>query len=111
MMPGMIMLWAGEVVDIPAGWTLCDGSNDTPDLRDKFIVGAGDAYNPGDEGGAASHIHTGTAPAHTHGLTGGTVIGSGDGFFPTVWGGIVPITVDPIGNLPPYYALCFIMKV
>jgi microcystin-dependent protein len=111
MMPGMIMLWAGSAETIPAGWVLCDGNNDTPDLRNKFIVGAGDTYNPGDTGGAASHIHTAQAPEHTHSLTGGAVIGSGSGYYPTVTGGSVPITVDSASNLPPYYALCFIMKV
>ncbi len=111
MMPGMIMFWPHSVESIPAGWTLCDGTNDTPDLLNKFVVGAGDTYNPGDTGGAASHNHTGTAPAHSHSLTGGAAIGPGSGFYPTVYGGIVPITVDPSSNLPPWHALCFIMKV
>jgi len=111
MMPGMIMLWAGSIETIPAGWLLCDGNNDTPDLRGKFIVGAGDTYNPGASGGTASHIHTATAPPHSHSLTSGAVIGSGSGFYPTVYGGSVPITVDSSSNLPPYYALCYIMKV
>jgi len=110
MMPGMIMLWSGSVTTIPTGWTLCDGNNGTPDLRNKFIVGAGDTYSPGDTGGAASHIHTGTAPPHTHNLNAGTVIDSGTGYHPTLSGGSVPITVDSSSNLPPYYALCFIMK-
>ena len=110
MMPGMIMLWAGAVVDIPAGWILCDGNNDTPDLRNKFIVGAGDTYSVDDTGGSTTHIHTGTAPEHSHALTGGAVIGTGSGFYPTVYGGQVPLSIDSSGNLPPYYALCYIMK-
>lgn len=48
MMPGMIMLWNGAVVDIPSGWHLCDGTVGTPDLRNKFVIGAGLAYNPDD---------------------------------------------------------------
>ncbi len=48
-MKNMIMLWSGAIVDIPAGWALCDGNNGTPDLRDKFIVGAGATFNPGDD--------------------------------------------------------------
>ena len=41
---GCIVMWSGAIVDIPAGWKLCDGTNDTPDLKGKFIVG----YDPGD---------------------------------------------------------------
>lgn len=39
---GIILLWSGSVVSIPSGWRLCDGTNSTPDLRGKFIIGAGD---------------------------------------------------------------------
>lgn len=41
---GGIVIWSGAIVDIPAGWSLCDGSGSTPDLRDRFIVGAGSTY-------------------------------------------------------------------
>jgi len=44
---GVIVMWWGEVDQIPAGWTLCDGSNGTPDLRSRFIVGAGSAEGGG----------------------------------------------------------------
>jgi hypothetical protein len=47
-MKHMIVIWAGAIVDIPAGWVLCDGNNNTPDLRGCFIVGAGGALNPDD---------------------------------------------------------------
>ena len=47
-MKNIIVLWSGAIVDIPAGWALCDGNNGTPDLRDVFIVGAGSLLNPGD---------------------------------------------------------------
>jgi len=43
-MKGIIVLWGGAIVDIPAGWALCDGNAGRPDLRDKFIVGAGNTY-------------------------------------------------------------------
>ena len=60
---GMIILWYGNTNNVPTGFALCDGTNDTPDLRDKFVVGAGSAYTPGDTGGSAnatlvSHSHT-----------------------------------------------------
>lgn len=50
-MKNIIVLWSGAIVDIPAGWALCDGNNGTPNLVDKFIIGAGSTYNPGDAGG------------------------------------------------------------
>ncbi|MBA7658499.1 hypothetical protein ES703_66455 [subsurface metagenome] len=50
-------MWSGLIVDIPNGWVLCDGENGTPDLRDRFVVGAPDGVNPGDIGGFADHDH------------------------------------------------------
>lgn len=47
-MKGIICLWSGAVIDIPVGWHLCDGTEGTPNLQDKFIIGAGSTYNPGD---------------------------------------------------------------
>ena len=44
---GTISMWSGSVGDIPEDWSLCDGSNGTPDLRNRFVVGAGSSYNPG----------------------------------------------------------------
>ena len=54
---GGIILWSGSVASIPSGWFLCDGNNNTPDLRGRFVVGAGGAYNPGVTGGANTHNH------------------------------------------------------
>ena len=71
---GMIIIWSGNTDNIPNGFVLCDGSNSTPDLRNRFIVGAGTGsgsdYGPGDTGGSAdatlvSHSHT--VDGHTHG--------------------------------------------
>ena len=73
---GMIVMWSGSVATIPLGYVLCDGDNSTPDLTDKFIMGAGSTYNPEDTGGSAdatlpSHNHsfsdtTSSAGSHTH---------------------------------------------
>ena len=72
---GVIVLWSGAVATIPAAWALCDGNNGTPDLRNSFVVGAGDTYAPDDTGGAAAldlaHTHdSGTlntdSDQHTH---------------------------------------------
>jgi len=49
---GMILIWSGSTGSIPSGWVLCNGSNGTPDLRDRFVVGAGSSYNVSATGGA-----------------------------------------------------------
>lgn len=70
---GTIVAWSGAVADIPAGWRLCNGLNGTPNLRNRFILGAGDTYAVGATGGSTSVTptgSTGSAGAHTHGVTG-----------------------------------------
>jgi len=75
---GMIMLWSGAENAIPSGWVLCNGSNSTPDLRNRFVVGAGDTYSVGNTGGADSVTltesqipsHTHTTPNHNHSFSG-----------------------------------------
>jgi hypothetical protein len=51
---GVILLWSGSIASIPSGWNLCDGTNGTPDLRNRFVVAAGDTYAVGATGGADS---------------------------------------------------------
>lgn len=64
---GGIIMWSGLVSAIPAGWALCDGVAGRPDLRGRFIVGAGGAYAPADTGGAETVTLTeAQIPAHTH---------------------------------------------
>ena len=70
---GGIILWSGSTGSVPSGWYLCDGTNGTPDLRNSFIVGAGNTYAVGATGGTAdaivvSHTHTATVtdPSHVH---------------------------------------------
>lgn len=64
---GAIIMWSGAIDQIPAGWALCDGQNGTPDLRNRFIVGAGSGYSIGATGGEATHILTiNEMPSHTH---------------------------------------------
>jgi len=55
------MMWHDDIANIPTGWIICDGANDTPDLRDKFVLGAGDGVESGGTGGSA----TATPSAHT----------------------------------------------
>src|SRR5690606_19832012 len=67
---GGIIMWSGSIASIPAGWALCDGTNGTPDLRDRFIVGAGGSYAVGETGGAAQVTLTvDEIPAHSHSAT------------------------------------------
>jgi hypothetical protein len=115
---GLIAMWSGSVANIPSGWALCDGSNGTPDLRDRFIVGAGGSYNVGSRGGQKEvtltvnqippHSHTYRGNTSTH-STRGPVGGSGYPLFGNMTtsqtgGG------QPHENRPPYYALAYIMK-
>ena len=135
---GGIIIWSGSSASIPTGWVLCNGSNSTPDLRDRFVVGAGSTYAVGGTGGSAnaivvSHTHTATSvvtdPGHTHSYKDNTNSGqlsllneNGDGTLQSgpiasaTTGITVATTVASTGssgtnaNLPPYYALCYIMK-
>ena len=133
---GAIIMWSGSITTIPSGWTLCNGANGTPDLRNRFVIGSGSAYPVGTTGGSkdaivVEHTHTGiaaTAGSHTHGsTTPSDFTYGGDG-----WNKAVkydsrgntnssgehthPLTINQAGssgtnaNLPPYYALAFIMK-
>jgi hypothetical protein len=133
---GMIMLWSGSSASIPSGWLLCDGSSSTPDLRNRFVVGAGSTYAVGATGGSAdaivvSHTHTAsvTDPGHQHlvyieggtnrstsggGLNGGSFsINVHSTSSSTTGISVSNSTTGSSGtnaNLPPYYALCYIMK-
>jgi hypothetical protein len=144
---GCIILWSGASGSIPSGYYLCDGNNGTPDLRNRFIVGAGDSYSVNQTGGSTdsivvSHTHTATSvvtdPGHGHDTV---TRGTGDGNpgtdlymtgvlasssatnatqTATVLNDTTGITVATTNtstgtsgsnaNLPPYFALCYIMK-
>jgi hypothetical protein len=132
---GGIILWSGSVASIPAGWLLCNGAYSTPNLADRFIIGAGNTYAPDAAGGSTdsvvvSHTHSISDPGHTHAGTWyeGTALGSGSGptaTAPTKFIAAVALTTASTGitatnsagvtgvnaNLPPYYALCYIIKV
>lgn len=107
---GMIFLWSGTLGNIPAGYALCDGNNGTPNLKDTFVVGAGATYTPGDTGGAATHTHDFTTDGHSHDLQAGTVIGGpAPNFDDETTVDTDSGTTDNGNNLPPYYALAYIM--
>ncbi len=107
---GMIILWYGSIASIPSGWQLCNGTNGSPDMDAKWVKGAGVVQEPLLTGGASSHDHAFTAEEHDHGLYMAPVLGpgsySGDAISPTAVVG----TTDIGYHIPPYRALCFIMK-
>lgn len=64
---GVIVMWSGSIANIPAGWLLCNGSNGTPDLRNRFVVGAGGNYAVNATGGENTvSLTTAQMPNHTH---------------------------------------------
>ena len=72
---GAIIMWSGAANAIPNGYVLCDGNNNTPDLRNRFVVGAGSgsSYSVDDTGGAASvTLATANLPSHSHTVSGTT---------------------------------------
>lgn len=72
---GIICLWSGTIASIPDGWALCDGSNGTPDMRQRFVRGAPDCCDAGGVGGDAEHNHNydgetdGCCDQHCHYMT------------------------------------------
>ena len=136
---GVIVMWSGPIDSIPDGWALCDGTNGTPDLTDKFIKSVPNgSTDPGATGGASTHTHeTGNYafPNHIHEFaTHGSRTGDGDNYCfiydgmiygaeghgtsgpalvnytKTAGGGAITGTSASASSLPPYYELAFIMK-
>ena len=143
---GTIVLWSGNADNIPEGWALCNGQTvnkqKTPDLRDRFVVGAGNSYGVGNTGGKGTFTLTSNQlPSHSHmyagdddvayakaGNTGysatNNIVETTGGFdatssqnnpnFPSRiyrTSAAGKNTPDSIDNRPPYYALCYIMRV
>lgn len=137
---GGIIMWSGQVSNIPSGWALCNGSNGTPDLRNRFIVGAGvnngsgnyswskttgvatGFYGVGNTGGSVGvGLTIGEMPSHSHTVVAANSTSSGTQY--TDHSGtdtpeyLNTITSSSAGgdlyheNRPPYYALAFIMRI
>lgn len=133
-----IIMWFKSTSLIPGGWALCDGTNGTPDLRGKFIMGVAEDADKGDSFGTATHLHTNSstqaAGAHVHDVTGtlgGTVAGTGVSDIGSGVTGVsrthshvidmdlpdsgthVHTTSDAasVDNLPPYVQLYYIMRI
>ncbi|EMA57163.1 hypothetical protein [Halorubrum lipolyticum] len=115
---GVITMWSGSTGDVPSGWTLCDGSDGTPDLRDRFVAGAGGQYAAGDTGGSDSvQLTESEMPSHTHGTNAVSPGGGGTNYGTEFSQDHDPANIEDTGgdepheNRPPFYALAFIMKV
>lgn len=113
---GMIIAWSGSTASIPTGFVLCDGSNSTPDLRDRFIIGAGNNYSVGATGGSkdailVSHFHTTENYVGRSGYAEPRNFGVGtDGNLNSTGNTDTKGESGTDKNLPPYHALCYIMK-
>ena len=123
---GMIIMWNSTVATIPTGFVLCDGSNGTPDLRGRFVVGhhpSNNDYDIDDTGGSESVTLTvAQMPSHKHDTTfDNKKYFPGGGSTSISFGGAGGYPADTFSmsnegggqsheNRPPYYALCYIMK-
>lgn len=129
---GVIVIWSGSSASIPSGWYLCNGSNNTPDLRDRFVVGAGSTYAVGNTGGSkdaivVSHTHSISDPGHSHSIDMASSQNTNNQVPSQLSTSQTPrtantnsadtgISINSTGdsgtnaNLPPYYALCYIQK-
>jgi microcystin-dependent protein len=122
---GSIIMWSGSTTNVPNEWTLCDGNNGAPDLRNRFVAGAGDEYSVGDTGGEKEHTLTeNEMPSHDHQIRthaapghyqrkGHPVAGADD--FEGLEGSIGDTTEDAGGdqaheNRPRFYSLAYIYK-
>ena len=123
---GGIIIWSGAANAIPTGYVLCDGNNSTPDLRDRFVVGAQNAYSVGDTGGSNTATDTVSISVSVSGTTGYPIQG-GTNYPPQTYSyqdntyyyrnhthnfsgsgsGSDTVSID---TRSPYYALCYIMK-
>ena len=131
---GTIVMWSNRGgASIPSGWQICDGTNGTPDLRDRFIVGSGSSYAINSTGGSttafgstdSTTLTINQIPAHTHSYTynqgsstnggscGANVRCSGVGGTTSSVGGGQghSHTISSITTIPPYYALAYIQKI
>lgn len=108
---GMILMFNCAIARIPDFWALCDGTLGTPDLRNRFMVGAGASHNPGGTGGAVNHTHTFTANLHRHTAEMGEEVESGDGKNAETEQTAVTGTTNNGDVRPPYHGIVFIKKI
>ena len=131
---GAIVMWSGSASAVPDGWKLCDGANGTPNLKGRFVVGYDPSdtdYNAVDKKGGAKKVAltVDEMPSHTHevwGRSSGYTARHNDEaevitYATKNWGSSDRFQkindTESVGrgysheNRPPYYVLCFIMRV
>ena len=120
---GNIMMWRGSIASIPANWALCNGQTvagvSTPDLQDRFIVGAGNSYTPAEVGGTSQvSLTIDQIPVHSHTYIHHDSNCAAGGCGTPCRGDIAHEEQtggtgggQPHENRPPYFALAYIMRV
>jgi hypothetical protein len=107
---GLIFLFWGALDNIPEGWQVCDGTNGTPNLQDRFIIGAGGKWPVGFKYGTLTHNHFFYTGDHSHKLLSGAGILSGTTRPPIFESAIITGYTDYASPPPPYKALYFITR-
>jgi len=111
-MRGLICIWTGTIANVPLGWAWCDGNNGTPDLRERFVICAGDLYAVDEVGGSLYHTHDFTGDGHRHFAQEGEDIDSG--FGKTTVSAFTPATgtteEQPDSDFLRRHYVAFIMK-
>lgn len=110
MYKNIIAMWSGTLGNIPAGWQLCDGTNETPDLNRRFVIGSQGSYAIGATGGTGGHSHNFTSSGHKHGTELGPGFDLGNDYHAETDTVEATGTTDVVTNDPPWYALAFIMR-
>lgn len=115
---GTIVVWSGLADAIPKGWSICNGENGTPDLRDRFVLGGGGTRAVGETGGEEEHkLTVGEMPKHSHSMLTYTPGGNKGGTSYTNTGSVNQGqntgnegSGSAHNNMPPFYVLVYIMK-
>lgn len=119
---GCILAYSGEAETVPEGWAVCDGQNGTPDLRGRFILGVSETHPVGETGRAEEvTLSIQQMPAHSHTIPNipyGSYLTNNTGSNPVLpyssgssgYGSGDAGGSQPHPNMPPYYALIYIMK-
>ena len=116
---GVIAMWHGAAGAIPSGWVICDGTNSTPNLTDKFIKSTGTAGGTGGSATTGAHtLTTAEMPSHQHGYEGGIANAQANASWGIGYYGSQHVTSNTGGggshthpqSEPIFFALIFIMK-
>jgi len=107
---GHIILWYESIASIPAGWQLCNGDNDSPDLSGRFVKAAGSGYSPGEHHDQTTHTHTYSGVSHSHDFIEGEAVAFGAGFAGYTAGAGASGATGEASSEPVNWTLCYIMK-